>query len=872
MINKSYLTFCLLLASLASGYAQGIKGTVKNSIGDPIEFATIYIKELETGTTTNLEGDFQVSLLPGTYHLVFQHLGYKAEEKAVTIGTAFLNLEIMLAPETIMLQTVVVSGKDEDPAYTIMRKAIAKAKYHRQQLNKFEVEAYVKGSGRLIDSPFFLRREMAKEGIDSTTSYTSETVSIIKYTRPNTYAEEVISVRSNGEDYGTNPNSFILGSFYDPKYVNAISPLSPKAFGYYKFEYLGTKRERGYEISKIKVTPRSRGDEVFWGVISIVEDVWSIQSTNLYMQNVGITFNVKQIYEPIESLVWMPISHKFDVTGKVFGFKFEYQYLSTMGKYQLELNPDLAQEFEIIDEKIEKEAAKELQEKPEDEIENRLAGGGELTRKQFRKLINKYEKEERKAEKEPLVESSYSIKIDSLAKKSDSTYWAKIRPVPLTAYEIKGYHKIDSATIAEEKEAEGDTLVTNKHDGFRPFDVILGYNFKLGDNGRLKYYAPWQSVNFNTVEGYNFKIKFKYTHTFKNKSKLFLRPEAKYGFSSTKLYGKLNSEYRYGPIYRRSSFRLNGGYFIKQINDANPIHPFVNTITTLLFRGNYIKLYESAFITASNSGHFSDKLGYTIGVNFEKRTPLQNTTTHGWFKTDREYLPNNPANVELAPTDFTENDAFIYNVGLTYKPWLKYSIRNGKKYSINSSSPAFNISYKAGQQVASFTGADFKHVAFGYTQNFSPGIRGRFFIDANAGSFLGTTPSIFVDYQHFAGNESPFLMENPVGSYRLLPYYLYSTADKYASVQVLYQFRKFLFTQFPIMRMTGLKEIAYISYLATPLSGNYVEAGYGLDNLFRFLRVEASASFIDGVYNGFGVKIGVATSITTGDGEISIGL
>lgn len=867
---KPLLLFLFLFILSLKVSSQGIKGYVTDKEGNPVEFATIYVKEIETGSSTNIEGFFKVPLATGHYHLVFQHLGYKAKETTVTIGASYEEISIILAPESIVLRAVVISAKDEDPAYTIMRKAIAKANYHRQQLNSFEVEAYVKGSGRLIDAPFFMRKEMAKEGIDSTTSYASETVSIIKYTRPNTYTEEVISIRSNGDDYGTSPSSFILGSFYDPIYVDAISPLSPKAFGYYKFEYLGTKHERGYDISKIKVTPRSRGDEVFWGVISIVEDDWSIQSTNLFMRKSGILFNIKQIYEPIESIVWMPISHKFDVTGKVFGFEFEAQYLSTMGKYKIELNPDLAQEFEIIDENIEKEIAKKLHEKSANEIENTLANGGELTRKQFRKLINKYEKEERKAEKEPLVASNFTIKVDSLATRTDSAYWALIRPVPLTEYEIKGYHKIDSATVAEKKEAEGDTLITNKHDGFRPVDVLLGYNFKLGKNGRLKYYAPWQFVNFNTVEGYNFAIKLKYSHTFNNKTKLFVSPQAKYGFSSTKLYGKINTEFRYGPMHKRSSLRLNGGQYIKQLNNANPIHPFVNSITTLLFHENFMKLYESSFVSVSNKGYFSDRISYTVGLTVENRLQLQNTTDHGWFNTAGEYTPNAPANVESVTTDFEENKAFIYNLGLTYKPWLRYSIRNGKKSRINSSSPTFKVSYRSGAPMASFNGADFKHLEIGYTQNFRPGIRGQFFIDARGGSFLGSAPTTFIDYKHFAGNETPFLMENPVGSYRLLPYYLYSTADKYVSAQVLYQFRKFLFTQLPILRMTGLKELAYISYLATPLSGNYIEVGYGLDNLFRIFRVEASASFIDGAYRGFGIRIGVSTSITSDEGEVNL--
>jgi hypothetical protein len=284
---------------------------------------------------------------------------------------------------------------------------------------------------------------------------------------------------------------------------------------------------------------------------------------------------------------------------------------------------------------------------------------------------------------------------------------------------------------------------------------------------------------------------------------------------------------------------------------------------------NYMKLYELSFVSAAHDGYFTNKLSYSVGVNVEKRAMLQNNTSHGWFNTSGEYSSNMPTNIETASTDFIDHNSFIYNASLEYQPWLKYSIRNGRKRVINTSSPTFSIAYRSGVSISNFDGSNFDHLEFGYKQNFRPGIRGEFFVDARVGSFMGTSPTVFMDFKHFAGNESPFLMEDPVGSYRLLPYYLYSTADKYVSGQVMYQFRKFLFTQLPIMRMTGVKELAYISYLATPYSGNYIEVGYGLDNLMRLFRVEASASFVDGAYNSFGIKIGIATSVTSGNGSIS---
>jgi hypothetical protein len=74
-----------------------------------------------------------------------------------------------------------------------------------------------------------------------------------------------------------------------------------------------------------------------------------------------------------------------------------------------------------------------------------------------------------------------------------------------------------------------------------------------------------------------------------------------------------------------------------------------------------------------------------------------------------------------------------------------------------------------------------------------------------------------------------------------------------------------------MLRITGVKEMVFLSYLATPFSNNYFELGYGIDNLFRIFRVEAAVAFQDYRYNGFGVKVGIATSISSDGNNLSFG-
>jgi uncharacterized protein DUF5686/carboxypeptidase-like protein len=879
IIGRYFLLVSAILVLMSGAsydtHAQGgIEGYIYDSEGELLPFATIYVKQTETGTTTNIEGKFHLALPPGSYNLIFQYLGYAAQEKIVKIGTNFKQFDIRLQPESLVLRAVEINAKMEDPALTIMRKAIAKSKYHLQQIDSYNARVYTKGSGRLVDSPFFLRKTLAKEGIDSTFTFVSESISEITYERPNTFTEKVISVRSSGEDNGTSPNSYIMGSFYEPTIAEAISPLSPKAFGYYKFEYLGTFTDRQYAVSKIKVTPRSKGDDVFAGTINIVEDYWSIYSLDLTTSKLGIIFNVKQIYNPINDKAWLPVSHQFGVMGKFLGFEFEYDYLATVSNYKVILNPDLEVELTVIDEKVETVLAKQLAAIPIDKAtttQEKLASGKELTRKEFRKLMNAYEKDELAKSDEPNVIENYSFSIDSLAANSDSAFWVSVRPVPLTAREVTGYHKMDSLAIVEREKEEGDTLKSGKRKGFHVQDIILGNSYRFKNKDYLRYYSPLESLNFNTVEGYNFNLRFRYLTNWGKTKRFEILPIVRYSFARGRITGKTALKYTYGRgSLRTGSVTLSGGRFIQQLNDENPIHPIVNTVTTLLFRSNYIKLYESGYLSVLYKGKILDNLGYDVSATWSERTNLPNITNHSWIQNSKEYTSNNPSNVELSDTSFPFYKALVGEVNISYQPWLKYRIRYGRKRAIKSSSPTFTLTYKKG--ISSAIGdTDFDYLEAGFEHNFKIGVRGRLGLDVSMGKFLNTRSMYFPDFKHFAGNESPFLLGNPVGGYRLLSYYNYSTADQYFSAISHYQFRKFLITQLPLLRFTGVKEIVFLSYLVTPFSGNYIELGYGIDNLFRIFRVEGAAAFRDGRYSGFGIKVGIATSITTEENSVSFG-
>lgn len=870
---RPLLLLLILFFGSFSLFAQGIRGTVRNSNGEPLPFASIYITSIKNGASSNVNGEFEIKLPKGKHTVLVRYIGYETLQIPLEIGNEWIERDITLQEQDFVLKEVQVRSKAEDPAYTIMRKAIAKSKYHLLQYDSYQVNVYMKGTGEVKNVPFFLRKKLKEEGVLLDEAYTTESVSEIRFEQPDKVEEKVISVRTSGESGGSpSPTLFINQSFYKDKIAEVISPLARSAFSYYKFQYAGSSREGNVEVNKIKVTPRSRGEQVFEGYIYIIENLWAIHSLDLKTSVMGFQIAVKQNYAEVAPQLWMPITHQFLFSGKVLGFAGEYKYFASSNDYKVELNQDLLAEPDIIDEKIEEvpEEIRIVRPKEKDAVAEALASEDKMTRKQFRKMINQYEKESLKEQKEPEVISERKYSVDSLAKKRDSVYWERVRPVPLTEKEQKGYQRDDSLAQVQTARITGkDTTGVIKKRRFKPGELISGGNYNFSPRASFQLDPTIAGVFFNTVEGVNVNMSGRFRYRYDSlRSRVDVLPTIRYGFSSQDFYAKTRLAHRYKKGALSHNMYLEGGKFVEQFNEEEPIHPHINTLATLLFRKNYMKIYEKLYLTAGYDYEPSAALRINGRLEWARRNQLFNHTDYSFFFNDtRVYYPNEPRSIELESTGFPEHEAMVFRADITYRPGLRYRIYNGRKIPLLGHSPELLLKYHKGIPRLLGSDVDFDQIELGINHDLSFGVRGKLAFELRGGTFLNNKSMFFMDYNHFDGNRTILSSLRPAGAFRLLDYYAYSTNSSYFSGHTHYQFRKFLLTQLPEIRFSGLRENIFLNYLKTAHSPHYYELGYSIDQILRIFRVEVAASFENMSYREVGLRIGVATIFSFGNSD-----
>lgn len=117
-INSTILVVLLIMCFAKYGHTDSgmagkysISGYIQDaSNGEELIGATVMVKELTIGASTNVYGYYSIALLPGEYTLVYSFVGYSSVERRVTVEKD-LSVSVELAEETTMLQEVVITSE-----------------------------------------------------------------------------------------------------------------------------------------------------------------------------------------------------------------------------------------------------------------------------------------------------------------------------------------------------------------------------------------------------------------------------------------------------------------------------------------------------------------------------------------------------------------------------------------------------------------------------------------------------------------------------------------------------------------------------------------------------------------------------------------
>jgi hypothetical protein len=132
--------------------------------------------------------------------------------------------------------------------------------------------------------------------------------------------------------------------------------------------------------------------------------------------------------------------------------------------------------------------------------------------------------------------------------------------------------------------------------------LITGYTYNNSNDKKtpLVTMDNLGSLSFNTVQGYNFDTGFRYTNRKKPRNKrnlYFISTKLNYGFAEDRLRVMGTIIHRFNNQNYATLF-ATGGSSVQQFNPSEPISKIINSISSLSFKNNFMKLYnlESATI------------------------------------------------------------------------------------------------------------------------------------------------------------------------------------------------------------------------------------------------------------------------------------
>lgn len=566
------LILIALFISAPNSFSQTFKliGHVSDSeTGLPLPYATVQVKENNTGTTTNSDGRFSLELPKGEYSVTVSFVGYQSKSSRITVP-GDNQLQLALVPYSVIMPEVVIGSGNEDPAYGVIRKAIAKKTENRDGLARYSYEAYAKkifnsaGEIALIDEAFVdgyvVPGKWTKEIPLAT--FKSENLRSKAGRNINMTEMKINSIDFSGEEIQVMGNRVHL-------------PLSDDAFNYYKYRLSDTRKSGDDLIYTIEVIPASDIRPLLKGRIVIAGGSYAligVELSNNEGLSVPYTTDLSVIYEQKLNKYgryWLPqLTHTVFSAGINFGGlvafdKMEFDQIYSISTYNINADfPDSVQH----------------QKKP---------------------IANKYLTLADSAGISGSVELKQA-QIDSL------------RPIPLSSSEIEAFVALDSTKRLKNFIKPKGTLaaLVKVDDG--------------GDDEKQEKFSPTDILNYidfsnSRVSGISLGARFSSSAS---KNYLKYSGAALYSFGLKKTSGRGEIELK---LSRNGSSILSiaGAAGVKRWQDKTQYPQLVNSINvTLGLEDNYNYLWAEGF-----SVGFRQQLPLGVSMQLDGSTERQSSLT-----------------------------------------------------------------------------------------------------------------------------------------------------------------------------------------------------------------------------------------------------
>jgi Family of unknown function (DUF5686)/CarboxypepD_reg-like domain len=801
-----YLLPILLLSThLLQAQETIVQGKVTDAnSGDPIPFANVIFKGTTTGATTDFDGNFSIKTKTPVDSVAASYIGYKAKSKVLKRGIKQV-INFQLVEDVVSLQEVVIEA-GENPAWEVLRKVVRnKDKNDKRNLSSYEYDTYTKIEidvdkisdelrerkimrkvTQVLDS---VERIAGEDGKPVLPIFITESVSKLYYRDNPSVKKEYIEkskITGLGVEDGTSTIQLIGSSFQEYNfYQNWLTILtkefvSPIADGwrvYYEYDLTDSVYVGGDYCYRLDFFPKSPQALAFSGTIWITKKEYALRQIDA---GVGVSANLNFVER-------IRIQQELQPT---------------------ELGPWLP-------------------------IKNRiLIDVGELSAKSAGMLAKFYTSNKNfvvnKHHEPSFYERPIQVAEDALMEQDDNS-WDSLRHEPLSETEKNVYKMIDTLRNIPVIKTYTD-IVKFVLDGY----IKVGKKIELGP---YPSFALW-----NNVEGVRLQAGFKTNINFSKK--YVIGGQFGYGFVDEKFkysayLQKILSKERWTTL----TFRTRKELMRLGVDDENLMdNPLFLTATRwgVFRRGYYMNESRMTFQSELFRG-FSQKASlqywtfdptYNFGY-LENPSDLTSNIADK-FQTAEVSLESRYARDEI----FLQDDNERISLGTNKSPVITFRYTHGFKGLLGSD-------------------FDYDKLRMSISKRIKTGPLGVGYATLTGEYIFNTLPYPLLSLH--LGNQS--ILYSSV-TYNLMNYGEF-VSDHYATFQYRQYLEGFLLNRIPLLqklkwRLLGTTNVvmggmrtANRNLISTYTPGGeetlragyfsnkpYVEVGYGVENIFRFLRVD----------------------------------